>query len=187
MRLRRRSPSSIPLSAGRSGRVRSRRCSWRARHRLAAGATAGRVRGPLGTVLQDAQEIGVGRKHQRRAGIGERLTVSLQRAIELVELRILVEGVGEQAVGLGVAFAAADGRRRAALPRAGRCARGRRAPGFAAPIRSPARAAPWLRADARTSCGRRSPGWFRTAGRRDGSALRRFRRRAAAPWPPLRS
>ena len=77
-------------------------------HGALAPAARGRRRRPPRAVLEHAQEIRVGREHQRRAGIGQRVTVGLQGAIELVELRVLAEGLGEQAVRLGVALAAAD-------------------------------------------------------------------------------
>src|SRR5579871_2815267 len=57
---------------------------------------------------EEAEELAVGRQHQRGVAAGERRPVGLERAVEREECLILPERLGIDADGVGIALAAQD-------------------------------------------------------------------------------
>ena len=147
----------------------------------AAEASRGLSARLAGRVVEVTEEVAVRLEQQPRVVRLEPGLVGLHRAVEGEEIRILVEGIGEDLVAGGVALAADLAPTSTSLRRPARSPRGRRASGFPARAAAPGRGIPPPRADVRSACADRPPGCSAPAGRRGECARRPPRCRSPPP------
>ena len=176
-RRRGRAPEPVPRSRHRVSSLARREAPPRAPPPRAGGSGAaapsaarsapapgGAAAGSDRPAVEEAEELAVRRQHEARGAVAQRLAIGLQRAVEVEELGVLAERLGEDADRLGVALAAQDLRLRARASaistRRSRSARARiRWPTSAPCARSS------LASRSRSVCIRRKIAWLFSGGR----------------------